>query len=85
MVLNVMVVIIDLSVVVLHIHPLWHFHEPPYVHDNHRNNLFHHVAFVGVVFELLLPTMVIYSFLASFVAIAHSFVVPILNCFPSVV
>jgi hypothetical protein len=84
-VLEVVVFVADLSMVVLLIHPL-HPHEPPSVHDNYRNHLLHQVASInGVVLELLLPTMVIYSFLVSSTATIPSFAPPILNYFPFVV
>jgi hypothetical protein len=84
-VLEAIVVVVDLSIVVLLIHPL-HPHEPPFVHDNYKDHILHQVAFInGVVLELLLPTMVIYSFLVSSTVVIPSFVPPILNYFPFVV
>jgi len=79
------VVVVDLSMVVLPIHPL-HSHELPSMHDNYKNHLLHQVASInGVVLEFLLLTMVIYSLLVSSITIVPSFAPPISNYFPFVV
>ncbi len=79
------VVVVDLPMVILPIHPL-HSHEPPSVHDNYKNHLLHQVASInGVVLEFLLLTMVIYSLLVSSITIVPSFAPPIPNYFPFVV
>lgn len=78
-------VVDDLFMVILHVHPLWHLHEPPSIHDNHKYHLLHLIMSVGVVFALLLPIMVIYFVFVSSVAIIPSYVIPKLNCFHYVV
>jgi hypothetical protein len=84
-ILEVVVFVVDLSMVVLLIHPL-HPHEPPSVHHNYRDHLLHQVASInGVVLELLLPTMVMYSFIVSSTTSTPSFAPLILNYFPFVV
>jgi hypothetical protein len=68
--------VVDLSMVILHAHPLYHPHEPPFVHDSNRDHLPHHVVFASVVLELLLPIVAIYFFLVSFATTISSFTTP---------
>ncbi len=71
----VVVVVTNSYVFIMYVHLIHHHDEPPSMYDNHIGHLFHCIMHVVVVFELLLPTMVIYFFLASSIVATLSFVV----------
>jgi len=77
---EVVIVVVNSSMFIMYVHLVHHHDEFPYVYD--IGHLFHHVAHV-VVLELLLPTVVIHSSLASFDIIFIYFTIFVMKCFPS--
>ncbi len=75
---KVVIVIVNSFMLEMYVHLIHHHDEPPSVYDT--GHLLHHVVHV-VVLELLLPTVVIHSFLASFDIV----VILVMKCFPSMV
>jgi hypothetical protein len=78
---KVVIVVVNSSMLVMYV--LIHHHdELPYVYD--IGHLLHHVAHV-VMLELLLPTVVIHSSLASFDIVVIYSTILVMKCFPSMV
>ncbi len=81
MVLEAAMDVANLFMVILHVHPLYFAHEPPSIHDNHKDHLLHFVTSTSIVLYLPLLVMVIYFVFASSTTIIPSCVIPTLNCF----
>jgi len=75
------VVVTNSYVFIMYVHLIHHHDELPSMYDYHIGHLLHHVMHVIVALELLLPIMVIYFSLASFIVANLSFVALVMSCF----
>ncbi len=80
----VVIVVTNSYVLIMYVHLVHHHDEPPSMYDNHISHLIHHVMHAIIVFELLLPIVVIYFSLTSSIVATFSFVALVMNCFPFV-
>ncbi len=83
-VFEAIVVVTNSYVFMMYVHVVHHHDESPSMYDNHIGHLLHRTMHAIIVLELLLPIVVIYFSLASFVVGSISFATPIMSCFPCV-
>jgi hypothetical protein len=83
-VFEVVVIVTNSYVLIMYVHLIHHHDEPPSMYDNHIGHLFHCTMHDVVVFESLLPIVVIYFSLTSSIVAILSFATLVMNCFPFV-